>query len=378
MHSHAPHIFFHLIKNTELNELYSTMAIRSFALAMGGVFVPIYLYQLGHSLSSIFLFFALVSIFFLITLFPSAKLASKIGLKHAILLSVPFLIIFFLLLFSLERFSWPLWLLALFVGTHSSLFWFSYHTEFARFSTKKKRGHQVGVTKIIVAVFGVLGPLFGAIILSFLGFNVLFILVSVLLFASAFPLFMSREVREPFDLSLKGFFRGHKIKNILGYMGNGIEVRIATVLWPLFVFIFIFDQKYLSLGALVSVTFTFSLIATIIISKFSDINRRLTLKLGVIFNSIIWIVKSFLITPLQIFFSDAFYGISQTSVSIPFQALSYDKAKEAKISKIILEREMYIQIGSIIFLFIASIFADRLVELFRYGGPLASLLQFFF
>lgn len=367
-----------MLRNTELNELYSTIAIRAFALTMSGIFVPIYLYQIGYSLSSIFSFFALVAVLNIVTLFPAAKISSKIGLKHSILLSVPFLILFFLMMFSLERFSWPLWILALSLGIHGSLFWFSYHAEFSRFSSKKKRGSQIGAAKIVATLFGVLGPLFGAVILSFLGFNALFIIVSFLLLVSVFPLFMTGEVREPLQFSLKGFFKGHKIRDALTYMGNGIEARIATILWPLFVFIFIFNENYFSLGALASVTFSFSLLATIVISKFSDLNRRLTLRIGAIFNSLIWVAKSFIVTPIQVFFADAFYGISQTTVNVPFDALSYDKARESDIAKIVLERELYVKLGGIIFLLLASFFADDLVGMFRYGGSLSSLLHLFF
>jgi MFS family permease len=77
------------------------------------------------------------------------------------------------------------------------LFWFSYHTDFSKFSRKKSRGKQVGVSKIVTALASVVGPIAGGIILSFFGFKVLFLLVSFLLIASTFPLFLSKEIHEP-------------------------------------------------------------------------------------------------------------------------------------------------------------------------------------
>ena len=114
-HNIFPH--FHFLRNRELNELYTSIAIRAFAISLIGIFIPIFLYQLNYSFSQIFLFFGLIALFNLIFLFPSAKFASKYGLKHGMLLSIPFLIVFFLLLFSLDDFNWPLTFIAALVAT---------------------------------------------------------------------------------------------------------------------------------------------------------------------------------------------------------------------------------------------------------------------
>jgi len=371
------HRVFHFLKNRELNELYASIAIRSFAISLIGIFIPIYLYQIGYSFSLIFFFFALAALFKLF-IFPSAKISYKIGLKHSMLLSMPFLIIFFVLMFSLERFNWSIWFVTIFLGIHTALFWFSYHTDFSKFSIKKSRGKQVGTAKIVVALASVLGPVAGGLILAFFGFKVLFILVSFLLIASTFPLFLSKEVHEPLKFSLRGFFRKQKIKNVLAYMGNGIESRIGTIIWPLFVFIFIFGEKYVSLGALSSVALTFSVLSTFIISKFSDLNLKNLIKGGAIFNSVVWFAKSFVVTPVQVFISDAFYGISATSMYISFDALTYNKANKINRANIIIQREVYISLGGALFLFVLAFFTDQIIEIFRYGGPLSSLMQFFF
>ena len=376
MHGH--HHLFHFMKNKELTELYATIALRSFAIALSGVFIPIYLYQLGYPLASIFLFFGLAALFNLVSLFPTAKLSARWGLKHSILFSVPFLLVFFLLLFSLEQIRWPLALLAFFGGIQGSLFWFPYHTEFSKFSNKKKRGSQVGVAKVIGAVFSAAGPLLGGVILALFGFKILFSIVSLLLIISVFPLFLTKDFHEPAGFSFQGFMKGHKLKNVLAYMGNGIEIRIATIIWPLFIFIFILNEQYVSLGTVATIAFSFSLLSTFVISRFSDLNRKLTLKVGTIGNSIVWIAKSFVVTPFQVFVADAFYGITQTTINLPFDALSYDKAKKNERTRMILERELYIKLGAILFLIIAALTVDKFIEIFRYGGPLASLLQFLF
>jgi hypothetical protein len=161
-------------------------------------------------------------------------------------------------------------------------------------------------------------------------------------------------------------------------MGFGIEARIGTIVWPLFVFIVILGEKYVSLGALSSVALTFSVLSTFVISKFSDLNLKKLIKFGSVANSFVWFAKSFVVTPIQVFIADAFYGITATSMYISFDALAYNKIGKQNRAKMIFQRELYISLGGALFLLVLSFFTDKLIEVFRYGGPLASLMQFFF
>ena len=376
MHSH--HHFLHFLRNRELNELYISIAIRAFAVSLIGVFIPIYFYQQGYSFFSIFLFYAIWSLTHLLFSMPAAKISSKLGLKRSMLLSIPFLILFFFFIYTLENFNWPLPLLSISIGLSTSLFWLSYHIDFAKFSNRKNRGKQVGFSKIIIAVFSVLGPVAGGIILTLIGFEILFIIVSVLLIGSVIPLFFSREIHEPSSFSLKGFFRGQKIKDILSYIGFGIEGKMGAVIWPLFIFIFILSEKYISLGLVSSLTLGVALISLVFVGKFSDIYRRKILKIGTVFNAAIWVIKSFIVTPIQVFITDAFYGASRVTMDVPFDAINYDKAKEEERVKIILQREMYTHVGIILLFLVLMFLTESLIEIFRYGGPLSSLLRFFF
>jgi len=376
MHKHTG--IFHFLKNRELNELYISIAIRAFAVSLIGVFIPIYFYQQGYSFFSIFLFYAIWSLTHLLFSMPAAKISSKLGLKRSMLLSIPFLILFFFFIYTLENFNWPLPLLSISIGLSTSLFWLSYHIDFAKFSNRKNRGKQVGFSKIIIAVFSVLGPVAGGIILTLIGFEILFIIVSVLLIGSVIPLFFSREIHEPSSFSLKGFLRGQKIKDILSYIGFGIEGKMGAVIWPLFIFIFILSEKYISLGLVSSLTLGVALISIVFVGKFSDIYRRKILKIGTVFNAAIWVIKSFIVTPIQVFITDAFYGASRMTMDVPFDAINYDKAKEEERVKIILQREMYTHVGIILLFLVLMFLTESLIEIFRYGGPLSSLLRFFF
>ena len=370
--------FFGFFKNRELNELYVSISIRAFAISLIGVFVPVYFYLIGYPLISIFFFYMLHSLAHIAFSVPVAKISSRFGIKHSILFSIPSLIIFFFLLYSIEIFSWPLALLAIFSGLSTSMFWIPYHIEFAKFSDRKNRGKEIGFSAVIASLFSILGPVLGGIFLTIFGFKILFMVVSALLFLSVIPLFFSKEVHEPVPLSLSRFFKGQKITDILSFLGHGIENKLGTIVWPLFIFIFILGEKYTSLGIVASLAVGMAFLSTIFVSRFSDLYRKTVLKIGSVFNAVIWVAKSFIVTPLQVFVAGAFYGISQTAMHISFDAINYDRARKNNLVKIILEREIYHHIGVLILFLILIFFTESLTEIFRYAGSLSSLMRFFF
>ncbi len=373
------HHFFHFLKNKELKELYMSIAVRAFAFSLAGIFVPIYLYQLGYSFTMIFLFYGVLGLVTAISSLVSVKVFSKFGLKHCMLISLPFLIIFFSFLYTLKTFNWHPVILSITYGIQAAFFWVPYHIDFAKSSDKKQRGMQVGFSKVIVSIFAAMGPLIGGLILTFLGFNILFIIVVVFLSCSIIPLFMTKEIHQPFDFSLKEFFQGQKLKEVLAFIGHGAEMRIGWVVWPLFIFLFILGEKYITLGIISSLALFSGMIFTFIAGKLSDTQkRRNILRTGAIGNTIIWVVKSFIVTPVQVIITDIFYGASQAMMHVSFDAMTYDKAKKRNMIGMILQREFYLHLGAFLIFMLLIIFADSIVEIFRYGGSITSLMRFFF
>ncbi len=376
---HSYHYFFHFLKNRELSELYASIAMRAFAFALAGVFIPIYLYQLGYSFITIFFFYGILGLITAVSSLVSVKVFSKFGLKHCMLISIPFLIVFFILLYTLESFNWSLILLSLIYGISAAFFWVPYHIDFTKSSNKKQRGMQVGFSKIVASVFAAMGPGVGGLILAFFGFHILFIIVIIFLIGSIIPLFLTKEIHQRFHFSLKEFFQGQKLKEVLGFIGHGAEMRLGWVVWPLFIFLFILGEKYISLGIVSSLALFSGVIFIFIAGKLSDTKgRKNILKIGTITNAIVWIIKSFIVTPLQVVITDIFYGATQATMHVPFDALSYDKAKKRNVTGIILQREFYVHLGAFLMFMILIIFANSLIEIFRYGGPLSSLFRFFF
>lgn len=367
--------FFHFLRNRELNEIYASVAIRSFALSMISVFIPIYLLNLGYPLRVVFIFFAVVTGVHALFAIPASRISSRYGFKHSIFFSVPLLILFFIMLFTLELYNWSLPFIAVIFGLSKALFWTGYHVDFSKFSKKKSRGEEIGFSKILSSVFSMLGPLIGGLILVYVSFKLLFVVVSLLLLVSTFPLFFSRDIHDPINFSVKQIFKDQTFKEYLAHFGYGVEKAVMAVVWPIFIFTAILNNLT-SLGFVTSLSMFSSLVFIFVIGKFSDKNRRLVLRLGAFFNAVIWGIKTLAKTALHVFTLDFFHGITRTAISIPFDAIDYDKANRKNIVETIVFREMFLNMSSML-LFIFLIFVSDYIVSFIVGAGSSLLLWFF-
>ncbi len=325
-----------------------SITIRTFALSLISIFVPIYLLKIGYPLTDVLIFYIILYGSNAILSFFAAKLSLKIGFKHAFTLSIPFLIVFYILLYTLPTYGWPLGILAMIYGINNALFWISFHVDFAKYSVKKIRGEEISILRIITSVLHMVGPLIGAVIISFTNFYYLFILVSLFLIVSLVPIFYSKDIHGVKKVSLKDLFKISSLKNFLVFIGNGVENGAGNVIWPIFVFLIV--GGYLSLGAIASIATFFSLLFVFIAGRLCDkIKRSVILKFGSILQSLIWLFKSFVTTAPQAFLINSFSGITNTFKDIPYHALVYDKASKGNLVEFIVLREIGIQLGRVIF-----------------------------
>ena len=166
MHHQEHHHHIHLLNfkvNKKLREIYATLSLRTFALSLAGIFIPIYLYTLGYSISQVLIY--LIVYHFVhgtASVTSSPKLAKYLGVKHLMILSMPFYFLFILgAAFLLDLFWFPYWGLAVLAGIANSLYWVGYLSEFAKFSDKKHRGGETSIFNILSSGAAALGPLIG-------------------------------------------------------------------------------------------------------------------------------------------------------------------------------------------------------------------------
>src|SRR3989338_5630578 len=95
--------FFATRLSYQVRELYLSVSIVTFAVAMVAIFEPIYLYQLGFSLRQILLFYLAVYVLYLVFVPLGAKFARRFGYEKAILVGSPFLALYYIFLFLIPQ-----------------------------------------------------------------------------------------------------------------------------------------------------------------------------------------------------------------------------------------------------------------------------------
>ena len=250
---HAAHSL-RSIKHNQLHELYVAMLIKMLGLSIVGVFVPVYLYQLGYGIDQIALFYVVLYGTRAITDNIAVRIVGYFGPKHVMILSHLFLLLSLTMLLSLETIIWPLAAIAVVDALASGMFYTAYHIEFSKISSDKHSGHQIGTMYKVGKFASAAGPVLGGAVATIFGVQVTIVLAMVLILASGVPLALSPEpVRKRQHVTLKGFPWKKVQWDLVSNAGLGFDQMAAMFIWPLYVSVFIFTENvYLSVGLITS------------------------------------------------------------------------------------------------------------------------------
>ncbi|MCK5475232.1 MAG: MFS transporter [Candidatus Pacebacteria bacterium] len=331
----------HYLKHTlrhEITELYASVAIKNFAFSMITIFEPIYLYLLFDSLAIVFMYYAFSYTIYFFTISIGAKAAAKYGFEHCIFYSIPFGILYFLTLSQLINYPWLIFVAIILMVVYKSLFWPSYHTDFAHYGASGYKGREISTLSFILTIATILGPIIGGIILVNFGFQTLFIVVSIISLISAIPLFITRERFKPHHFSYRDSFKrllrpyGHyKRKDSISYFGFGEEV-VAMVGWPIFIFLII--ERFDLMGVLMSVVVFSIAIISLYIGKLSDVlkkrDKKKLITYGTMIYVIAWFLRPFSVSWLGVLLVDIMSKGSKTAIKNPLFTYVYSAGKNHK------------------------------------------------
>ena len=362
--------FKHHLKH-EIKELYTSIAIKNFAFSMIAIFEPLYLYGLYNSISIVFLYYAVVYTLYFIALPFGAKAAARYGFEHCIFYSIPLAILYFIFLSQIPNYGWMIFAAIIFSVFHKILFWPSFHTDFAHYSTKGFKGREMSAMSAISISVSIIGPIIGGIVLTKFGFESLFIVVSILSLTSVIPLLMTKEKFEPHDFSYKKAFQRmlkphgrYKIKNFITYFAFSEEV-ITIIGWPIFIF-FILKEFYL-IGILMGISALLIAMINLYVGKLSDKfsadKRKKLLSSSASLYSLLCFLRPFVGEWISVLLIDLFSKIAKMGVKYPIFTFIYSGGGRRKdFLEYVMFYELSLSLGRIIVLW--SIF---LISLYLSG-----------
>lgn len=356
------HQYFQYFLQRDVTKLYLAILIRNLGLGMVSIFEAIYLYlYFQESIPSTLLYYAAMFGLYGILAPLGGSLMARFGAKKSILFSYVFYIGYYILLLFLPVNPAFIFVAAV-MGTFSMmLFWPAFHTDFARFSSKEHRGRESGRVNVAMLVPAVAAPALGGVIISVFGFPVLFLVVAVVLFASATPLFYSKEHVEVYTDSYarawKRVFQ-EDIKTSIGLFSQGVEFGIHFFMWPLF--LFALAISFSGIGGITSFALIASSLFMLYAGRLSDTQERSwLLNIGGLWTAIAWILKYFVTTPFNALLAQAIYTVSRAAARVPFWTFFYEKAanKEEEADEFIIYHEIVVNGGiGIVFTVLAAIF----------------------
>ncbi len=338
----------------ELTQIYFSVALRSFAISLISIFIPLYLFQEKNlSFEQTLLFFIFYSIVFAITMPLAATFASRFGIKHSIIVGVPLYILFVALMHYSSSAVMQLFFTSTVLGASQAFYWMGMHLAFFHASHRKHRGEEVGIRSGVTVLSTMLGPFIGGVLITVIGFKVVFALTIFLLFASALILLLNGDGHVPYQFSMRAVFNKKYWKDSLFFVSRGSHVIVQGVIWPLFIFFIV--KSYLSMGIVGSLMSLSSAVLFWGVGRYSDhSDKRKIMRWGSAAEAGAWLLMAFVKTVPQVFAVTILSSLTNAIRESPTGALEYDKAK-GQVAEYFVNREVFICLGRILALSIVLV-----------------------
>jgi len=328
----------------DLHEIYFNQVIETFAISLISIFVPIYLLENGFTMVAAFSFmFTYWAAMFLFTPI-AAEISSRIGFKHTIIGRAPLLILYFSLLFLLDYVADYVLFIALLGGFSSILYWVSTNAEFVKATDGERGAKQVGYLNALPQISAVAAPLISALLLTSMGFPIVFLIVIALIVVSQVPFLLTSDYKERFVMKMRKSWLFLDKRFFALFLIQGVIFSSDFLFWGVFVF-----QKFglISAGLTASLYGAGMVVFTVIIGKVSSEShkRKSMLILGAIGYAFISIVRISTATAMEAFLISVLAGIFTTLISIPIYVSFTERAKKEGILNWVTFRDFWLAAG---------------------------------
>ena len=314
---------------SELSELYTSISLKTFAISMIGVFVPIYLYQLGYGLVLIALYFTVYFIFRIGLNILAGEVVARYGPKHTISYGYVLVLVYLGMLLTLPQYGWPLWLLALVAATEVSFNFVAVHVDFSKIKESENVGAELSHMYLLNKIASATGPLLGGLVAVLFGIQVAIIMSIVVLMFAIWPLMLSSEpTRTKQKVDYRAIKLNSELKNITSLAVTSISRQVNISLWPLYISIFIFSENvYGMVGLVTSIAVVSSILMAKIFGKIIDDDKGGSLlTISAWFSAFISAMRVAVSSALGVVTMNVVSEFSDTGVLLPLTKGFYDQA----------------------------------------------------
>lgn len=282
--------FWRFLSFDDLSQLYLSSLFRNAAMSLVGIFMPIYLYKLDYSFSTIMLYMAMLAGLRCVVIgVVAGRLLFRYGAKLTLFASYVAQIVALLLLITLPEYHWPLLVLGIPWATSMGLYYVAYHLDFSQARDVQHTARDLSRLNILERIGAIAGPVAGGVVATMFGAQYTLAASLFLFLIAMYPLLRHRAVHKAKEhVRLRAAHLRIMGPHLASFSSFAIESSLTTVFWPLYVAVFIFvTNTYASIGLVRSLSFGVAVIATWLIGRLVDERKgRLLFTASVIANSV--------------------------------------------------------------------------------------------
>ena len=368
----------------ELRELYLFLFFFAFAGSLVAIFLPVFLLQLGFSLSGIAFYYAIHYTIYVVLMPLGAQFAARFGYERSLAMSTPILIVHFLLLSQLPNYPSLFWIAPGILALHKIFYWPAYHANFATFSDAGNRGTEQSWVRLIAFSSGIVGPTLGGFVALRFGFSALFIVAAASLVLAVLVMLRTDEHQAEADFPYASpwqFLRRPTQRRLIVAMIGWGENLIHMVYWP--IFLFTVFQNTAQLGLVISAATALAMALGFGIGELSDrLSARRVLRSAAPFLSATYLARIFFAgAPVGAAVASGYNQVAQSGYQIPFISRLNRNAKQSRqplVYAVAFEMTLAIVKGLLAWLLVIVLPVVGLAEGFILLWVIAGLLALFY
>ena len=339
-----------LADNTAMDKLYLALFLRRIAYSLTALFIPLFLYNNGFPIWSIFAFYSLEQAYYVLAMYPVAKAMAKTSVVKSFIAAFPLGFAYFYFLPSTTASTVAFILVPALNAASMILSNIATHTIFMDDVDDQKEGKEVSLFSSVGLVATLLSPALAGYVAS-VDFASLFLLAGFFLLSAAIPLLttsLSRDVSAD-DLweRMKPYLNfDNQTRSFAGY---ALSKTLDRVLWPIFLivaFASIIEFGFIQTSAaLISLVVTY---ATGLRSDDGDNNTVLTYSNE--FYTFTYVARLLSFTPVVAGLLEAVRRISYRALYVSWNTAMVRYAEGTDTYAFIVSREMIYKMSRVVFL----------------------------
>lgn len=357
--------FFSVLNSRMIYRVQTAHVLRSVALSFVSVYVPAFLLTHGYSLRGTILFFivfhgvGLVAVFALVV-----PMLRKWGMVTIIRWYYPLQMLFLGILLLGNGRDFFIWAAAIIGGIANMMYYVPLNVLFMRHTDRETIAKDFSMFFALPTIFGLIGPLLGAILVVSAGFWATFAVAFLGLLVSSLPL-QSLESDERIDLRFSEVFSMLRRRKLLFFLeGFDNIVEESEWLWGIIVFLLI--GSLATPGIVGSLESLGGAVFTILVGRYVN-KQKSTLSIlfvSITLLAIVWCARFFIATPLPAYLITVVSSFTMTLFLVSYFAMIYRKVKGDQDAEFIILREIPTVFGRMIVFGIAILVASDIEKFF--------------